>query len=67
MNEQGLYYIFIEPDNTINGYYKDDGIIDIGFFAKSLSYDIEYQRQLYNPYCCTIIITKFKRWEACNG
>ena len=31
MNEQGLYYIFIEPDNTINGYYKDDGIIDIGF------------------------------------
>lgn len=39
MNEQGLYYIFIEPDNTINGYYKDDGIIDIGFFAKSLGYD----------------------------
>lgn len=67
MNEQGLYYIFIEPDNTINGYYKDDGIIDIGFFAKSLGYEIEYQRQLSNPYCCTIIITKFKRWERCNG
>lgn len=41
MNEQGLYYIFIEPDNTINGYYKDDGIIDIGFFAKSLSFNEE--------------------------
>lgn len=39
---KGYTTFFIEPDNTINGYYKDDGIIDIGFFAKSLSYDNVY-------------------------
>lgn len=29
MNDQGLLYIFIEPDTTTNAYYKDDGIIDV--------------------------------------
>ena len=29
MNDQGLLYIFIEPDTTTNAYYKDDGIIII--------------------------------------
>ena len=46
MNDQGLLYIFIEPDTTTNAYYKDDGIIDVHIFANSMGYDVEYHRQL---------------------
>lgn len=67
MNDQGLLYIFIEPDTTTNTYYKDDGIIDVHIFANSMGYDVEYHRQLSNPYWRTIIIVKFKEQEVCNG
>lgn len=67
MNDQGLLYIFIEPDTTTNAYYKDDGIIDVRIFANSMGYDVEYHRQLSNPYWRTIIVVKFKEQEVCNG
>lgn len=50
MNDQGLLYIFIEPDTTTNAYYKDDGIIDVHIFANDLLGEIEIALLIYEPH-----------------
>ena len=51
MNDQGLLYIFIEPDTTTNAYYKDMATRINGYkISCDLLREIEIALLIYEPH-----------------